>query len=323
MSESSEQESEIFDEAAVFVEQTREALSHSPDVPEDVRGQIKRRLNELRHRIEDGDEEAVEELLEKTQAFIGEHAELRRKSALREYAESIGLAVMFALLLRGFVIEPFKIPTKSMVPTLLVGDHLFVNKFVYGVRVPFTETYVVRFGEPEKGEVVVFTFPTGEAQDYMAKQPPARRECINERSLYEEKDFIKRIVGVEGDTVAVEENQLVVNGDPVERKFVKKEPTGEFLRPHEMHEKETLNEHTYSIKYTGNGRAFGPVEVKDGHVFVMGDNRNNSSDSRCWGQVPVEHIKGRAMFIWWSISNEPGESWWNRIRGERIGQTIH
>ncbi|MFB6351525.1 MAG: signal peptidase I, partial [Bradymonadaceae bacterium] len=241
----------------------------------------------------------------------------------REYAESIGLAVMFALLLRGFVIEPFKIPTKSMVPTLLVGDHLFVNKFTYGIRVPFTETYLVRFGEPEKGEVVVFTFPSDEAQKYMAKQPPARRECISQSSLYEEKDFIKRIVGTEGDTIAVRDNQLYVDGEKVDRTFVKKEPTGEFLRPHEVHERESLNGHTYSIKYTGNDRKFGPVEIKDDHVFVMGDNRNNSSDSRCWGQVPVEHIKGRAMFIWWSISDAPDKAWWNRIRGERIFEWIH
>ena len=316
MSESSAEENEIFDEARVFVEETRRALSGSRNVPDDVRGQIKRRLNEIRHRIEDGDEEAVEELLEQTEAFIDEHADLRYKSALREYAESIGLAVLFALILRGFVIEAFKIPTGSMIPTLLVGDHLFVNKFIYGIRIPFTETYVTRFNQPKKGEIVVFTFPTGEAQRYIAKQPPSRRECIERSSLDDEKDFIKRIVGTEGDTVALRDEHLIINGTPVERSFVKKEPTGKFLHPHEIHEQEKLGGHKYTIQYTGSDRDFGPVKVKEDHVFVMGDNRDNSSDSRCWGQVPVENIKGRAMFIWLSIGPES-------YRWDRVGKVIH
>ena len=316
MSESSSHSEEIFDEAEVFVEETRSALSTTRNLSDEVRGQIQRRLNEIRHRIEDEDAEAVERLLEKAREFIDEHAELHHKSALREYAESIGLAVLFALILRGFVIEAFKIPTGSMIPTLLVGDHLFVNKFIYGVRVPFTETYVTRFSNPEKGEVVVFTFPSGEAQKYIAKQPPSRRECIDRASLGHEKDFIKRIVGTEGDTVALKENQLLINGEPVEREFVKKEPTGKFLHPHEIHEIEHLNGHDYTIQYIGSDQDFGPVKVKEDHVFVMGDNRDNSSDSRCWGQVPVENIKGRAMFIWWSI----GE---NEYRWDRIFRVIH
>ncbi len=323
VSESSTQDGEMEREARAFVDEVREALNHSPDVPEDVRGEIERRLNELSHRIEDGDREAVEDLLESTREFIDEHAELRPKSALREYAESIGMAVLFALMLRGFVIEPFKIPTGSMVPTLEVGDHLFVNKFLYGIRVPFTETYLTRFSEPEPGEIVVFTFPSQEAQDYIAKQPPARRECIDQGSLAEEKDFIKRVVGVEGDRVAIEENTLKLNGEPVSREFLKKKPTGEFLRPHEVHERERIGGEEYTIKHTDTDRKFGPIEVRDDHVFVMGDNRNNSADSRCWGQVPVENIKGRAMFIWWSISNDPDLPWWNRIRWDRIGEPVH
>lgn len=316
MSEKSEQDREIFERAKEFVDETREALSSSRDVPDDVRGQLKRRLNELHHRIEDEDAEAVRREFERTREFVEEHAELQQKSALREYAESIGLAILFALFLRGFVIEAFKIPTGSMIPTLLVGDHLFVNKFIYGVRVPFTETYLTRFDSPVKGEVVVFTFPVEEAQNYIAKQPPSRRECIERSSLDDEKDFIKRIVGTEGDTIEIRDHHLYVNGEPVDREFIKKEPTGKFLHPHQIHETESLNDHEYTIRYTESDKDFGPVQVKDDHVFMMGDNRDNSSDSRCWGQVPVEHIKGRAMFIWWSIG--PDSARW-----DRIGQVIH
>ncbi len=326
MSDNSTQEEsgeDVVREAQEFVDSVREALKHSTHVQEDVRNELERRLNELLHRIEDGDREAVETHLEEARTFVDEHADLTRKSALREYAESIGMAILFALMLRGFVVEPFKIPTGSMIPTLQVGDHLFVNKFIYGIRVPFTETYLTRFSQPERGEVVVFTFPAMEAQNYIAEQPPSRRECIQQSSLHEEKDFIKRVVGVEGDTIAVEDNQLKLGGEPVARKFLRKEPTGEFLRPHEVHETERLSGHEYKIKHSGMGRNFGPIEVRDDHVFVMGDNRNNSADSRCWGQVPVENIKGRAMFIWWSISSDPDLPWWNRIRWDRIGQAVH
>jgi signal peptidase I len=312
VSDNSSSEKEVLGEARQFVEQTSEALSGAHNVSEDVRSQLQRRLNELRHRIEDGESEAVAEKLEETRAFIDQHVDLRQKSPMREYAESIGLAIIFALFLRGFVIEAFKIPTGSMIPTLLIGDHLFVNKFIYGVRVPFTETYLTRFSRPSKGEVVVFTFPTREAADYIAKQPPSRRDCI--KSL-EEKDFIKRIVGIEGDTVALEDNHLRVNGSKVEGQVVGKKRTNEFLHPHEIYQKERLGGHRYTSQYTGRDRDFGPVKVRDDHVFVMGDNRDNSSDSRCWGQVPIENIKGRAMFIWWSIGAED-------FRFNRIGKVI-
>jgi len=329
LSTDSTSEEEIFEEAKQYVSETRDALSSTRSVPDDVRGRLQRLLNELHHRIQDGDPEAVESKLEETEAFVDEHVELRRKSAAREYAESIGLAVLFALFLRAFVVEPFKIPTKSMVPTLLVGDHLFVNKFIYGIRVPFTETFLARFQKPERGEVVVFTFPSAEAQRYMAKQPPARRDCIDAADLEGQKDFIKRIVGTAGDTVAVRDDELIVNGERVDRTFLDKKPTGEYVEPYLVRERERLNGHQYTVQYKGDNQTggeddesfdFGPVKVRKGHVFMMGDNRDNSSDSRCWGQVPVEHIKGRAMFIWWSIRT--GSYWWD-CRWDRLGRVIH
>jgi signal peptidase I len=308
--------SDIRDEAETYVRDVEDALSTTRELADETRDRIRSKLNDLRHALEEEDDEAVGEQLDDLRSFIDEHADLRRKSALREYAESIGLAILFALFLRGFVVEAFKIPSESMVPTLLVGDHLFVNKFVYGIRIPLTQTFLTRFEEPSKGEVVVFSFPAREARRHMADKPSSRRDCIDVSQLSDSKDFIKRVVGVEGDTIALRDNQLIVNGDPVPRKFLKKEATGEFLYPHEIHEIERLNGHRYTVQYTGGGRDFGPVTVKEDHLFVMGDNRDNSSDSRCWGQVPIEHLKGRAIFIWWSIGSDS-------IRWQRIGTVIN
>lgn len=299
-----------------WVRHAQSRLDRSHGLADDERRRIQERLNELRQLIEKGDAKQAGAKADELAPWLDKKLEGKEKSVFREYAESIGLAILFALVLRGFVIEAFKIPTGSMIPTLLVGDHLFVNKFLYGVRIPFTETYLTHFHEPERGEVIVFKFPRQEAKNYLAKQPASRRECIDTSSLEEEKDFIKRIIGVEGDTVELRDNRLIINGKPIERTFVKKESTGNFLYPHQISEVEELNGHKYTIQYAGADENFGPITVKKNHVFVMGDNRDNSSDGRCWGQVPVENIKGRAMIIWWSIGPDS-------IRWDRIGHVIH
>jgi signal peptidase I len=303
-------------DAREYVRRSQARLDRAHGLSDDVLRQLQNRLNEVRHLIEDGEADQATQKVSELAPWLDEQLEGKEKSVVREYAESIGLAVVFALVLRGFVIEAFKIPTGSMIPTLVVGDHLFVNKFIYGIRVPFTETYLTRFEEPEKGEVVVFEFPRAEARAYLAKQPASRRECIDTGSLHEEKDFIKRIIGVEGDTVELRDNQLIINGDPLERTFVSKESTGNFLYPHQISEMEELNGHKYTVQYSGADENFGPVTIEEDHIFAMGDNRDNSSDGRCWGQVPVENIKGRAMIIWWSIGPES-------YRWERMGKVIH
>jgi signal peptidase I len=306
---------ELLREAESFVERLQERLDRDSRIPDDVRVRLQTLSNELRQAISEEDAEVARSKLADARALASEHLEAP-KSALREYAESIGLAILFALFLRGFVIEAFKIPTGSMIPTLLIGDHLFVNKFIYGIRVPFTQTYVVRFSEPERGEVVVFSFPNEEARAHIAEQPVSQRDCIDHSALDEEKDFIKRIVGVAGDTIELKDNHLFVNGSPVERTFLRRKVTGNYMYPHQIREREKLDGHAYTIQYAGGDLNFGPVRVEEGHVFVMGDNRDNSSDSRCWGQVPVENIKGRAMIIWWSIGPES-------MRWERVGRAIH
>lgn len=303
-------------QAQTFVRDVQQRLDREKGLADDVKSTLQEHLNELRHAIKENDSKVIKRLLEDGESLVEKHLGPPQKSTWREYAESIALAVMFALVLRGFVIEAFKIPTGSMIPTLLVGDHLFVGKFIYGIRVPFTQKFLVRFSEPTSGEVVVFTFPRAEAREHLQKQPIGRRECIDRETLVVEKDFIKRIIGVAGDKVELRDNQLIINDKPVPRKFVARETTGVYLYPHNIKEMETLGEHKYTIQYSGSDKNFGPIKVKPGNVFVMGDNRDNSSDSRCWGQVPVQNIKGRAMIIWWSVGP-------SSFRWDRIGKLIH
>ena len=224
-----------------------------------------------------------------------------RKSTVREYTESIAVAVLIALFLRAFVVEAFKIPSGSMIPTLQVGDHIFVNKFIYGIRIPWTNIkFAMDYRKPRRGEVIVFIYP---------KEP--------------DKDFIKRIVAVEGDTIEVRDNQLIVNGQRVERAHVEgdcryedyDENTGRWEERRCDAWNETVRGTPYTTIFEKNGgtrsyvspETHQPWHVPPHSVFVMGDNRDNSHDSRFWGFVPYDHIKGKAMVIWWS-SGEP-EGW--------------
>jgi signal peptidase I len=241
-----------------------------------------------------GDADALPRGINALDKKLDEHLPFARKSTAREYVESIAVAVLIALFLRAFVVEAFKIPSGSMIPTLQVGDHIFVNKFIYGVRLPWTN---VKFGmsyhKPRRGEVIVFIYP---------KEP--------------DKDFIKRIVAVEGDTVEVRDNVVLVNDQPIPRQHVDGEcryPDYDEESDHWIEKRceqwsETVAGNRYSTFYNKHGEvhSWPPVRVPEGAVFVMGDNRDNSHDSRFWGTVPFELIKGKAMVIWWS-SGEPGD----------------
>jgi signal peptidase I len=236
---------------------------------------------------------------------LEQHFGTVRKSTAREYAESIVVAVLIALVLRSFVVEAFKIPSGSMIPTLQVGDHIFVNKFIYGIRVPATN---IKFGmdmrKPRRGEVAVFKYP---------KDP--------------DKDFIKRIVAVEGDTVEIRDNVVYINGKPVDRQHLEGQPC-EYEDFEEISQRwehrrcdaweETLDGHTYTTIFDRGAppRSWPKVTVPPESVFVMGDNRDNSHDSRYWGFVPFDLLKGKAMIIWWSSGEPEG------IRVKRIGQLI-
>ena len=251
-----------------------------------------------------GDWDQLAAALNALDAKLDEHLAFARKSTAREYAESIGVAVLIALLLRSFVVEAFRIPSGSMIPTLQVGDHIFVNKFIYGVRVPFTD---IKFGmnlrKPERGEIIVFKYP---------KDP--------------DKDFIKRIVAVEGDSVEIRDNVPWVNGKPVDHQRIpgeceyddKSEDTDHWEHRQCVGFEESLDRRKFEVIYNvGEGaRSWPSQKVPPQSVFVMGDNRDNSHDSRYWGFVPYELIKGKAMIIWWSSGQPEG------IRVKRMGQLV-
>ncbi|UCG39673.1 MAG: signal peptidase I [bacterium] len=181
----------------------------------------------------------------------------RAKGKFREYAEAIVLALILALIIRTFVVQAFKIPSPSMVPTLLVGDHILVNKFLYGFRVPLTDRKVLAFRKPRRGDVIVFRYP-------------------RDRKL----DFIKRCIALEGETLTIEDKRVYIDGELID------------------------DGHAYFTDRDGSpitGRDnLGPLTVPEGKVFVMGDNRDNSNDSRFWGFVDLADVKGKAMVIYWS-----------------------
>jgi len=182
----------------------------------------------------------------------------RKKGVFREYAEAAVIAILLALFIRTFVVQAFKIPSGSMEPTLQVGDHILVNKFIYGIKLPFINKTMIPVSNPERGDVIVFIYPVDES-----------------------KDFIKRVIGLPGDKVEMVGEKIFINGKPFD------DPHGYYSNPGKA-------------SAAGKAPRFGPVEVPENHLFVMGDNRNHSYDSRFWGFVPLSDVKGEAFIIYWS-----------------------
>lgn len=211
--------------------------------------------------------------------------EEKKKSVFREYAEAIIIAVVLALFIRTFVIQAFKIPSGSMLPTLQIGDHLLVNKFLYGVRVPFTGKVLIPIKDPKHGDVIVFRFP-------------------EDRKI----DYIKRVIGVPGDRIEIKNKQLMINGKKID------DPHGHFNSsaslPAGMSPKDN----------------FGPITVPEGKLFMMGDNRDNSYDSRFWGYVDNADVLGKAIIIYWSWDIQKSLLSVDRfasIRWSRLADIIH
>jgi signal peptidase I len=209
-----------------------------------------------------------------------------QKSTVREYFESIVVAVILALFIRTFVVQAFKIPTGSMEPNLLVGDHLLVNKFVFAPTTTGLERALLPMRPIVRGDVVVFKFP----------EDP-------------ERDFIKRIVGLPGESIEVRGAQVLVNGTAIAQPFA------HFLLPHDPNA--PVNDGDPRERY-------GPVTVPAGHYFAMGDNRDNSQDSRYWGFLPSHYVKGRALMIYWSFDDAPSTSGVAQIvGGNRWSRLLH
>jgi len=205
----------------------------------------------------------------------------KKKSGLRENIEAIAIAVILALFIRTFVVQAFKIPSGSMKETLQIGDHILVNKFIYGVKIPLIRTTLIPIKDPKRDDIVVFKYP---------ENPKL--------------DFIKRVVGVAGDVVEVRNKQLFVNQEPYERSFA-------------------VFKDSYVIPAGFNKRDnFGPVTVPKDSLFVMGDNRDNSKDSRFWGFVNLKAVKGKAFMIYWSWNKENSGTVLKYIRWGRIGDIL-
>ncbi|MBI5409221.1 MAG: signal peptidase I [Nitrospirae bacterium] len=231
------------------------------------------------------------------------------KSKFREYVEAISIAIILALFIRAFVIQAFKIPSGSMIPTLLIGDHILVNKFTYGIKIPFADTKFLIFNSPKKGDIIVFPFPKNKEKaecTSLTKNITSRLgnawQSKNLSYLFQDdcRDFIKRVGAVGGDKLEITNKKLYING--------------------------VLQNEPYTVHYDQNIENalrdnFGPFIVPRNSVFAMGDNRDQSYDSRFWGVVPVEEIKGKAFIMYWSWDNEGGAL--NKIRWGRIGRLIH
>ena len=241
-----------------------------------------------------GTSTAEEASLEPSTDSRSGHISRSRKSVVREYAEAIIIAMLLAFAIRVFVIQAFKIPSGSMIPTLQIGDHILVSKLSYGLQWPgdctvkmsfppitcYTSDTLMEFGEPDRGDVIVFRYP----QD-------------------EDKDFIKRVIGLPGETLEVRNKVVYINGT-------------------------ALNDEPYAqridhgiIDGSINPRDnFGPIVVPEGSYFVMGDNRDQSLDSRFWGYVKKAKVKGKAFRIYWSWSGRG--DWTEWVRWERLGKAI-
>jgi len=196
----------------------------------------------------------------------------RWHKVLLEYIEALAVALILALVIRTFVVQAFKIPSGSMLETLQIGDHLLVNKFIYGVKMPFTGKVLYDVDDPKRGDIVVFEFP----------EDPS-------------KDFIKRIIGVPGDVIEIKNKVVYRNGEKVDEPYTRHSDPDNMLPRRDN---------------------FGPITVPEGKYFCMGDNREESYDSRFWGFVDREKIKGKAWVIYWSWDGFPS------VRFNRIGMTV-
>lgn len=209
-----------------------------------------------------------------------------KKPWYREWSEALIVAVILALIIRTFLFQAFKIPSGSMLDTLLIGDHLLVNKFIYGTKLPFSDDRYLSIRDPERGDVIVFEFPEDE-----------------DKSYFKRRDFIKRVIGLPGDLIEVRAKQVYVNGQP-------------FKISQERHGDQEM------IPPVASPRDFmGPIKVPEDSYFVMGDNRDYSYDSRFWGYVNKSKIKGLAFIKYWSW-NAKGDLL-HKIRFNRIGRPIN
>ncbi len=222
----------------------------------------------------------------------------KKTNFLLDQAASFFPIFILVIVIRSFIVEPFRIPSGSLEPSLLIGDFVVVNKFAYGLRLPVLETKVLALGEPKRGDIVVFRWPPSPQFDY-----------------------IKRVVGVPGDTVSYRDKVLKINGQVAQQTFIK---YTNFVNQYgQASQVKELEENLLGIKHdifvNDNDKPYDfEITVPKGYYFMMGDNRDNSSDSRYWGLVPEANLRGPAFLVWMSWDGQN-----NRIRWQRIGRAIH
>ena len=284
--------------------------ANKTDISPDIRNIFNERLNELEKALESNDPEQINGSYNSLKNLFDQNLSGYSKSKLRQNVEAIIIALCLALLIRTFIVQPFKIPSGSMIPTLLIGDHLLVNKFIYGTKIPFTNIRVLPVEDIERGDVVVFKFPGNDS--------------VN-KGLH----YIKRAIGLPGDVIDIEGRDVIINGKKVKQVYEgsydyyeqgTEVSTDKYI--------DTLSENIFDVIYkkssvnTTKGKTNFPITVPDGHIFVLGDNRDNSYDSRFWGFVPINNISGKAFLIHWSW-NFDNESIFNKVRWKRIFSSIN
>ncbi len=204
------------------------------------------------------------------------------KAKVQEFIEAIIIAILIAVVVRTLIVQAYKIPSPSMVPTLLVGDHLLVNKFIYGVKIPLLRRTIIPVTDPKRGDIIVFIYP-------------------QDRS----KDFIKRVIGVGGEKIEIRNKKIWINDRPYQ------DAVGIYSDP---------VSYPAIVQPRDN---FGPVTVPKNALFVMGDNRDQSLDSRFWGFVELKDVEGKAVVIYWSWNSEEQDRFWQKIRWDRLGSLLH
>jgi len=197
---------------------------------------------------------------------------VKRKSTAREWIKTLAVAIFLALFIRTFIVQAFKIPSGSMLPTLEIGDHILVNKFIYGVRLPFLDLWLLGPWTPKRGDIIVFKYPYDES-----------------------RDFIKRVIGLPGDVVEVHDKQVHINGKLLEEPYAVYKDAAVSSNPHSTRD------------------FFGPITIPAGKLFVLGDNRDHSQDSRFWGFLDLQKLEGEAFVVYWSWDSEGMRPRWNRI----------
>jgi len=299
-------ESKATKKAKLIIKETELVLEKNRSkISPDTISVVEQRVGNLKRALEVQNYQDILKTTEDLEIASSDYLSKYKKSKLRQNIEALAFAIILALIIRTFVFQPFKIPSGSMIPNLLVGDHLLVNKFVYGTKIPFTDIEILPLEKIKRGDVIVFTYPNNE-------RDPSKN------GLY----YIKRVIGLPGDDIDLNGRNLVINGEEVPIEYIgnySDERNGEQFD--EYREDLFGEEHTVIFRKgkenTNRGSYIPVTKVPEGHVFVMGDNRDNSQDSRFWGFVPIENIAGKAFLIHWSWDfGNPDIA--NKVRWDRI-----